>query len=78
MVQALITLNDETNRVLNIVKAQHSLRDKGAAIEFIVNRFTTSEEPELREDFIVKMKGIEKEKVIPLSSIDDLQRLMEI
>ena len=36
MVQALIELDKNTNRVLNIVKAKYELKDKGKAIEFLV------------------------------------------
>ena len=33
MVQAIITIDDETNRVLNMVKAKFNLKDKSQAIE---------------------------------------------
>ena len=32
MVQALVNLDENTNRVLNIVKAKYDLKDKGEAI----------------------------------------------
>lgn len=65
MVQALINLNDNTNRILNIIKAKFDLRDKGEAVEFIVNRYIEFEnEPELRPEFIEKMKKVRKEKSI--------------
>ncbi|MBR9703630.1 DUF2683 family protein, partial [Candidatus Woesearchaeota archaeon] len=34
MVQALIQLDENTNRALNVVKAKFSLRDKSQAIKF--------------------------------------------
>lgn len=65
MVQALITIDENINRVINIVKAKYDLKDKGEAIEFIVERFIEYEnEPELRPDFVEKMKKIRKEKSI--------------
>ena len=65
MVQALIELDKNTNRVLNIVKAKYELKDKGKAIEFLVGRYIEEEdEPELRPEFIEKMKKIEKQKSI--------------
>ena len=65
MVKALIDLNDNTNRILNIIKAKFDLRDKGEAVEFIVNRYIEFEnEPELRPEFIEKMKKVRKEKSI--------------
>ena len=65
MVRALITIDENINRVINIVKAKYDLKDKGEAIEFIVERFIEYEnEPELRPEFVEKMKKIRKEKSI--------------
>ncbi len=44
MVRALIELDDETNKILNIVKAKHSLKDKGHAIEFIIKKYKENNE----------------------------------
>ena len=65
MVQALIEIYENTNRVLNIVKAKYDLKDKGEAIQFVVEKYIEEEnEPELRPEFIEKMKRIEKQKSI--------------
>ena len=65
MVQALVTLNDETNKVLNVVKAKYCLNDKGEAIALLVSRYIEeADEPELRPEFIEKMRKIEKQKSI--------------
>ena len=65
MVQALIELDENTNRVLNIVKAKYDLKDKGKAIEFVVSEYIEYEnEPELKPEFIAKMKKIMKQKSI--------------
>ena len=66
MVNALVKLDEKTNRVLNVVKAAHDLKDKGEAIEFVVRKFV-EHEPELRPEFIAKMKKIEKQKSIHVS-----------
>ena len=65
MVQALVEINENTNRVLNVVKAFYDLRDKGEAIEFVVNKYVEEEnEPKLKPEFIKKIKQIEKQKNI--------------
>lgn len=65
MVQALVEIDDNTNRVLNVVKAKYELNDKGEAIEFLVGRYVEQEEePELKPEFIGKMKRIQKQKSI--------------
>jgi len=65
MVQALVELDENTNRVLNIVKAKYGLKDKGEAIQIVVERYIEEEnEPELRPEFIEKIKQIEKQKSV--------------
>ncbi len=69
MVQALINLNENTNRVLNVIKAKYALNDKSEAVEYIVNKYIEFEnEPELLPEFIEKMENVRKEKSI---KIDD-------
>jgi len=61
MVQALVTLDENTNRVLNTVKAKYNLNDKGEAIKFVVDHYIDEvNEPELRPEFIKKIRQMEK------------------
>lgn len=72
MTQALIKLNDNINRVLNIVKAKYDLKDKSDAIEFIIKKYIEYEnEPELKPEFIEKINKIKKEKSI---RVDDFAK----
>jgi len=72
MVQALIKLNANINRVLNIVKAKYGLKDKSGAVEFIVNKYIELEnEPDLRPEFVERMRKIKKEKSI---RVDDFAK----
>ncbi|MBT5022386.1 DUF2683 family protein [Candidatus Woesearchaeota archaeon] len=65
MVQALVELNQNVNRVLNMIKAKYELKDKGAAIEFVVNEYIEQlDEPDLRPEFIEEMRKAQKEKSI--------------
>lgn len=65
MVHALIRIDDITNRVLSVVKAKHGLKDKGEAVQFVVHKYIEDEnEPELRPEFVQKMKEIGKQKSI--------------
>jgi len=65
MVQALVELDDNTNRVLNIVKAKYGLKDKGEAIQHIIAEYIEFEdEPELRPEFIKKIEEIKEQKSI--------------
>jgi hypothetical protein len=64
MVNALIKIDENTNKVLNVVKAKYSLKDKGEAVEFVVTKYVEEDEPELKPEFIEKIKEIEKQKSI--------------
>jgi len=69
MVQALIEINENTNRVLNIIKAKFDFKDKSETIEYLVSEYIDkSNEPELRPEFIEKIKKIHKEKSIKVKS----------
>jgi len=63
MVQAVINIEENTNRVLNIVKAKFGLRDKSEAITVVVNEYEQNAlEPELRPEYKVKLDKIVKGK----------------
>jgi len=68
MVQAMIQISDEANQILNIVKARYSLKDKSGAIEKVVLEFGEDLlEPQLRPEFIQKMKERQKEKTVKVT-----------
>ncbi|MBD3261902.1 MAG: DUF2683 domain-containing protein [Candidatus Altiarchaeales archaeon] len=72
MVQALIQLDDDTNRALNIVKTRYGLKNKGEAIEYVVNEFVDYEnEPDLKPEFIEKMDAVSRQKSI---RVDDFAK----
>jgi len=65
MVKAIIDISQKTNRVINIVKAKYELTDKSQAINKMAEEFEEFVlEPELRPEFIEKMRKIEKEGTI--------------
>ena len=69
MVKAIVNINERTNRVLNIVKAKHGLKTKSDAINKVVNEYGKSLlEPELRPEFIEKIKSRQKEKTVKISN----------
>ncbi|MBS3162546.1 DUF2683 family protein [Candidatus Woesearchaeota archaeon] len=78
MVQALVQINENTNRVLNVVKAKYGLRDKGEAIQLVVEKYIEEEdEPELRPEFIENIKKTESKKGITFISIKELRKRYE-
>ena len=78
MVQALVEIDENTNRVLNVVKAKYGLKDKGEAIQVVVERYIEEEnEPELRPEYLEKLKKLEKQKGIPFKNIAELRKVIE-
>ena len=68
----MIDIDKHTNQVLNIVKAQYGLKDKSEAIEKVVDIFEEEVmEPELKPDYIEKIKKIRKEKSIKVKSFEE-------
>ena len=79
MVKALVRIDENTNRVLNVVKAKYGLNDKGEAIDFVVASYIEHEnEPELRPEFIEKAKKIMKQKKIHVGTIKDFKKRYKI
>jgi mannitol/fructose-specific phosphotransferase system IIA component len=72
MVQAIITLNEHENRVLNIIKGKFGLKNKSEAVNLIISEYEKEFlEPELRPEFIKKMKEREKE---PTTKVKDFKK----
>jgi len=78
MVQAMVNISEEANRVLNIVKAQYGLKDKSQAINIVVDVYEKQLlEPGLRLEYVKKLKRIEKEKGVPFRNIAELRKIIE-
>jgi hypothetical protein len=70
MVQALITIDENTNRVMNLVKHKFCLKDKSEVVKFLVEEYIENQdEPELRPEFVAKLKKLKKEKRIRFESL---------
>ena len=77
-VQAMIEIPEEANQILNIVKARYNLKTKSEAItKIVIECGSNILEPELRPEYIEKLKRLEKEKRIPFKTIADLRKLIE-
>ncbi len=79
MVQAVISVGEEVNRVLNIVKAKYGLKDKSQAVTLVVQEYEENFlEPELRPEFINKIVGIEKSgKFHNYHNLEELKKEIE-
>ncbi len=72
MVKAIVDINDEANRILNIVKAKENLRDKSDAINLILSIYGKEMlEPELKPEFIKELLKAQKEKTIKVKDFSE-------
>jgi hypothetical protein len=75
MVQNIIQIGEREDRILNIVKAKFGLKNKSEAVALIATTYEDSFlEPELRPEYIEKLKKIRKGKYIKFNSIDELRK----
>lgn len=78
MVQSIIDIDNRADRVLNIVKAQHGLKNKSQAVALVLKVYEESFlESELRPKFIEELKRIRKGKYHKFNNIEDLRKLIE-
>jgi len=62
MVQAMIEIPEEANHILNIVKARYNLKTKSEAIaKIVIECGANIIEPELRPEYLEKLRKIEEE-----------------
>ena len=75
MVQAIINISEESNRVLNILKAKYGLRDKSSAIDLMAKQYEeVILEPELRPEYVKKALKISRQRPIKIGSVTKLRR----
>jgi len=78
MVQAVINIDEKTNRVLNIIKAKFGLNDKSQAINLVVQKYEDNFlEPELRPEYLEKLTGIKAQKGKSFRSVKELRASIE-
>ena len=78
MVQAIISINEHANRIINIVKAKYDLKDKSQAIELITEQYEEEIlEPKLRPEYVEKLRKIMKQKSIMVGSVAELRQRYE-
>lgn len=78
MVQAVINLGEYEDRILMIIKGKFGFKNKSDAINFVIDKFEEEFiEPELKPEFVEKIKRIEKEKGIKFKDISELRSIIE-
>ena len=72
MPTAIVRLDEEANKVINIIKAKYGLRDKSEAINKMAEEYEQEVlEPELRPEYVERFKKFGKEKTVKVKDIED-------
>jgi len=75
MVKAIVDIDDQANKVINILKAQYGLRDKSQAINKLAKEYREIVlESEFRPEYIHKLLEVQKEPIIRLGRATDLRK----
>ena len=76
MVKAIVDIDEKANKVLNHLKAEYGLKDKSQAINLMAEEFKrfVRIEPEVRPEYIEKLKRIQKGRHIKVGSIKDFKK----
>jgi len=72
MVKAIIDIDEEANRVINILKAQYGLRDKSQAINEMARQFKELVlDSGVRPEYVLRFRKIRKEPIIRVGRAKD-------
>ncbi len=75
MVQAVVNISERANRVLNIVKAKYTLKDKSQAIDVMAYAYEEELlEPELKPEFAANLQRIQRGPFKRINSLNELLR----
>lgn len=76
MVKAIVTIDAEANRILNIIKAEYGLKDKSQAINLMAKEYEELVfEPKVKASYLKKLKKISKEKTTYIGTLKDFDRM---
>jgi len=75
MVKAIVEIDEEANRVINVLKAQFGLKDKSQAINEMAKQYKVLVlESEVRPEYLKKLEKIRNEPIIRIGDAGDFKR----
>lgn len=75
MVKAIVNINSEANRILNIIKAEYGLKDKSQAINLMAEEYEEFVfEPKIKPSYLKKLKKIQKEPLVHIGTLKDFKK----
>ena len=78
MVQAIVKLGENEDRLLTIVKGKFGLKNKSEAVNFVIDKYGEELlEPELRPEYVENLGRIKKQQGIRFKGVDELRKRIE-
>ena len=75
MVKAIVEIDEEANRVINILKAQYGLKDKSQAINRLAKEYReVVMESEFKPEYIRRLLEIQKEPITRVGRPAELRK----
>ncbi|MDV3277375.1 MAG: DUF2683 family protein [Nitrososphaerales archaeon] len=75
MVKAIVEIDIEANKVINVLKAQYGLKDKSQAINEMAKQYKELVlESGVRPEYLKRLKKIREEPIIRVGGIDDFKK----
>ena len=72
MVKAIVSIDEDANRILNIVKAKENLNDKSDALNLILKIYGQELlEPSLRPEFISDLLKSQNQETVKVNNWDE-------
>jgi hypothetical protein len=72
MVKAIVDIDEDANRVINVLKAQYGLKDKSQAINEMAKQYKEIVlDSGIKPGYVRKLKKIQKEKITRVGSAED-------
>ena len=75
MVKAIVEIEEDANKVINLVKTQYDLKDKSEAINEMARQYREIVlESGIKPEYIRKIRKIQKEPIIRIGSAKDFRK----
>ena len=75
MVKALVTISEQANRMLNVIKAEYDLKDKSEAIDVMAKEYEELVfEPKVKPAYLRKLKKIQNEPLVNIGTLKDFRK----
>ena len=74
MVKAIVDIDAEANRVINVIKAQYDFKDKSQAINELARQYKELVlESDLRPEYLRRLEKLRSEPIIRVGSFRDFK-----